>query len=240
MLHRPVLILTHAAWETPALLEQALGDIPRLQRSVLDEQSPELPRASELGGLVVMGGPQDANDDRHHPGLSAERRLIADSVSADVPVLGVCLGMQLTALALGATLHLRHGREVGFAEVLFSEQGRRDPLLAPFAGGTGRVVLHWHSDAVDLPRGADLLASTAKTPVQAFRFGSAVATQFHPEADVPLLDAWLSTPEMVAGIDPAELLRMRNDGAAYLPELRKPALAGLGTFASAVQRRRQP
>jgi len=102
MAHRPVLVLTHAAWETPALIEHALGTIPTLELSVLDQAEPTLPRASELGGVVVMGGPQDANDDRNHPGLRAERRLLADAVSADIPVLGVCLGMQLTALALGA------------------------------------------------------------------------------------------------------------------------------------------
>lgn len=239
MAHRPVLVLTHAAWETPALIEQALGGVPTLARSVVDEPQPQLPRASELGGLVVMGGPQDANDERSHPGLRAERRLIAESVSADVPVLGICLGMQLTALALGATLHLRHGRELGFAEMQLSEQGQLDPLLAPFEAAQSRVVLHWHSDAVELPSGAALLASTAKTPVQAFRLGSAVATQFHPEADAALLDSWLSTPSMVDGIDPATIEQIRRDGAVHLPRLRETALRGLQTFASAVERRRQ-
>jgi GMP synthase (glutamine-hydrolysing) len=239
MAHRPVLILTHAAWETPALIEQALGKIPTLSRTVLDEHQPQLPRASELGGLVIMGGPQDANDDRRHPGLRVERRLIAESVAAEVPVLGICLGMQLTALALGATLHLRHGRELGFAEVLFSEQGKLDPLLGPFEVGQNRVVLHWHSDAVELPSGATLLASTAKTPVQAFRIGSAVATQFHPEADAALLEAWLATPSMIDGVDPAEVALIRRDGGVHLPRLRETALRGLGTFASDVERRRQ-
>lgn len=238
MPYRPVLILTHATWETPALIEHALGRIPTLQRSVVDQQDPTLPAAAELGGLVVMGGPQDANDDRQHPGLRAERRLIAEAVSADVPVLGVCLGMQLTALALGATLHLRHGREVGFAEVPFTDQGKVDPLLAPFGGGPSRVFLHWHSDAVELPSGALLLASTPKTPVQAFRVGSAVATQFHPEADVALFEAWLAAPEMVDGTDPAEIAGMKRDAGVHLPPLREAALTGFGTFASAVERRR--
>jgi GMP synthase (glutamine-hydrolysing) len=238
-MHRPVLILSHAAWETPALIKAALGDVPSLERCSLDQLDPALPRASELGGVVVMGGPQDANDDQRHPGLRAERRLLAESVSADVPVLGVCLGMQLLALALDAKLHLRHGREVGFAEVQLTEQGLRDPLLGPIGRSSSQVLLHWHSDAVELPRGAQLLASTAKTPVQAFRIGSAVGTQFHPEADGALLDAWLSTPEMVSDLEPNVVSSIREDARIYLPPLREPALLGFATFTAAVEMRRR-
>lgn len=237
--HRPVLILTHAAWETPALIGVALGDVPTLARCVSEEQAPTLPRASELGGLVVMGGPQDANDDARHPGLRAERQLLADCVSADVPVLGVCLGMQLLALALGAKLHLRHGQEIGFAEVQLTPRAELDPVLGAFWRASSRVFLHWHSDAVELPRGASLLASTARTPVQAFRLGSALGTQFHPEADTNLLDSWLETPAMLSGLSSAEQAKIRSDAAVCLPALRSPALSGFTTFAAAVEQRRQ-
>jgi GMP synthase (glutamine-hydrolysing) len=224
---KPVLVLTHAAWETIALIEPALVGVSLVHRTVLSERAPSLPRPSELAGLVVMGGPQDANDDEHHPGLAAERALLADCVSADVPVLGVCLGMQLLALSLGARLHLQRGREIGFAPVDFTEQGARDPVLAGFAG---RSVLHWHSDAVELPRGATLLASTNATPVQAFRLGSALGVQFHPEADRELLTTWLATAEMAGTLDHAHVEQIRRDGDALLPMLRDVALAGLGAF----------
>jgi GMP synthase (glutamine-hydrolysing) len=237
-MNRPVLVLTHAAWETPALIETALGDVPLLRRSILDEPSPALPPVSELGGVVVMGGPQDANDDVGHPGLKVERRVLAEAVSADVPVLGVCLGMQLLALALGAKIHLRHGAEVGFAPVELTPQGASDPVLAPFAEAGRPTFLHWHSDAVELPNGASLLASTALTPVQAFRGGSALGVQFHPEADAPLLSNWLATPSMIEGLEPEAVARLRRDGEQHLPGLRTAALRGLGAFARAVQRRR--
>jgi GMP synthase (glutamine-hydrolysing) len=239
---RSVLVLQHAPWETPALIETALGDLPLLRRSVLEERSPELPPVSELLGLVVMGGPQDANDDQRYPGLRAERRLLAEAVSADVPVLGVCLGMQLLGLALGATLHLQHGKEIGFAPVTLTEAGVRDPVLGAFAARSpssarSLAFLHWHSDAVELPRGAELLASTALTPVQSFRIGSALGTQFHPEADAALLKTWLGTPAMVDSLPPGLAERIRADGELHLPGLRTAALAGLAHFADAVRRR---
>lgn len=238
MTHRPVLILTHAAWETPALIDTALGDTPTLRRVVLDERQPSLPPPSELGGLVVMGGPHDADADDQHPGLRAERRLLAESVSADVPVLGVCLGMQLLALALGAKLHLRHGREIGFAPVAWTARGTADPVLGAFHRAGRDVLLHWHSDAVELPRGAELLASTPLTPVQAFRVGSALGTQFHPEADAALLEQWLATSEMVKGLPEGELSRIQSDAQVHLPGLRSAALSGLSAFVSEVERRR--
>jgi GMP synthase (glutamine-hydrolysing) len=146
--------------------------------------------------------------------------------------------MQLLAVALGARLHLRHGTEIGFAPVELTERGVKDEVLGPCAGGSHATFLHWHSDAVDLPPGADLLASTGATPVQAFRLGTALGLQFHLEADAALLEAWLATQSMVGGLSAAEVTRIRRDGETHLPGLRAPALEGLAAFAAAVRKRR--
>ncbi len=237
--HRPVLVIQHAPWETPGLIDVALGELPTVRRMVLDDPGAVLPPVSELGGVVVMGGPQDADDDERHPGLALERRTLAAAVSADVPVLGVCLGMQLLALALGARLHRRHGVEIGFAPVELTGDGVADPVLGALASvSRAPVVLHWHSDAVELPAGATLLGSTSSTPVQAFRTGSALGTQFHPEADRALLAGWLATPPMSAELGPAAVERLRRDGDRYLPGLLAPALRGLDRFAAAIRDRR--
>lgn len=229
---RPVLLLTHVAHEGPGLIARALDGRPITTRTVVDEPGPRLPAVADLAGLVVMGGPQDADDDRGHPGLAAERRLLAEAVDAGLPTLGVCLGMQLLALALGARLHRRHGTEIGFAPV---EVVAPDPLLAP--AGSAPTVLHWHSDAVDLPDGATLLARTATTPVQAFRAGSAVGVQFHLEVDATLLDLWLTTPTMTADLEAADVDAIRLGSRQHLAALRPAADLGLAAFAAAVRER---
>lgn len=229
---RPVLVLTHVAHEGPGLITRALEGVPVAARTIVDDPAPRLPRVADLAGVVVMGGPQDADDDTGHPGLAAERRLLAEAVEAGVPTLGVCLGMQLLALALGSRLHRRHGTEIGFAPV---EVVAPDPLLA--AAGPAPTVLHWHSDAVDLPDGATLLARTDATPVQAFRAGSAVGVQFHLEVEPTVLDLWLTTPVMTADLEPGEAEAIRLGSRQHLNALRPAAELGLAAFAGAVRER---
>ncbi|MBF0686203.1 MAG: type 1 glutamine amidotransferase [Cellulomonas sp.] len=232
---RPVLVLTHAPHEGPGAIARALGDVPYGVRTVLDVAEPRLPALNDLSGVVVMGGPMDADDVAGHPGLAAERALLAAAVDADVPVLGVCLGHQLLALSLGARLHRRTAHEVGFAPVSVVAD---DPVLGGLGTrGSEPTVLHWHSDEVDLPEGATLLASSDATPVQAFRAGSAVGLQFHPELDAAMLDLWLTTPDMVAGMDDDEIAAIRDDGARHLPGLLPASARAFGAFAEQVRAR---
>jgi GMP synthase (glutamine-hydrolysing) len=228
---RPVLVLTHAPHEGPGRIAPTL-DAPVQVRTVLGTPDPRLPALDALSGIVVMGGPMDADDDRGHPGLAAERRLLAAAVDADVPVLGVCLGMQLLGLALGAPLHRRSGTEIGFAPV---DVLTDDPVLG--ALGVRPTVLHWHADSVGLPPGATLLASTATTPVQAFRAGSALGLQFHPELDAGMLDLWLATPDMVGDLDPEEVETVRADGRTHLPTLVPAAEKAFASFGEQVRTR---
>ena len=232
---RPLLVLQHAPWEGPALVACAVAEhapgVTLVVRSVLDDAAPDLPDPADLAGLVVMGGPMGADDDGRHPGLAAERALLARAVDADVPVLGVCLGMQLLARALGAVVHAGHGTEIGFAPI---EVVADDPVLRPL--GPTPTVLHWHSDAADLPAGATLLARTALTPVQAFRAGSALGLQFHLELDSPDLEAWLASPA-AADLPPDGSDGLRTAGRAAFPAVVPAALAGLASFAESVRAR---
>lgn len=231
---RPALVLTHAPHEGPGLIGPALG-APYRVRTVLDDPAPRLPDVGELSGLVVMGGPMDADDVAGHPGLAAERELIAAAVDAGVPVLGVCLGMQLLALALGAPLRRRAGSEIGFGPV---ELLADDPVLGALGPvGTSPTVLHWHSDAVDLPDGATLLARSDVTPVQAFRAGSALGVQFHVEVGADQLGLWLTTPEMVEALDEDDVQGLRDAAAGHLPAMTAAGTSMVAAFADQVRSR---
>jgi GMP synthase (glutamine-hydrolysing) len=144
-----------------------------------------------------------------YPALAAEREWLAEAAERDMPVLGICLGAQLLARALGAEVRPGEGPEIGFAPVEVHDPS--DPILGSLAPST--EVLHWHGDVFDLPDGAQPLASSARTEHQAFRAGNAWGVLFHPEADLALVKTWLAVPEMIEEARAA----IGNKGAAALP-----------------------
>jgi GMP synthase (glutamine-hydrolysing) len=138
--------------------------------------------------LVVLGGPIGAYEDDIYPFLSDEIALIERRLAANRPTLGICLGAQLMARALGAKVYPGPAKEIGWAPLTLTEAGASSPLRhlgdAP--------MLHWHGDTFDLPDGAERLASTPLCANQAFARGaSALAFQFHPEADGTGFERWL-------------------------------------------------
>ena len=140
-------------------------------------------------GLVVLGGGQSAVDDQDYPYLPALAALTKAFGEADKPVLGICLGAQLVARGHGAENILGRPIEFGWHEVRVTEAGRADPVLGAINGGA--PLFHWHQDTFTLPDGAVHLATSAMTPLQAFRIGRAVyGIQFHFEADRALVDTW--------------------------------------------------
>jgi GMP synthase (glutamine-hydrolysing) len=187
-----VLIVTHVPWEGPHRIAGALlaAGLTLDHRCVLDGD--ELPAAGELAGAVFMGGPMNVDQLGVHPGLLLEREWIADAAAKGLPLLGVCLGAQLLARALGGAVVPGLAPEIGWAPVEIS--GADDPLLRHLAPSS--QVLHWHSDVIALPDGARALASSAQTELQAFRKHNAWGLLFHAEADHVLANRWLAEPRM--------------------------------------------
>lgn len=147
------------------------------------------PSLDEISGLIVLGGEMNADEVHLHPFLARERTLLREAVDRDVPILGFCLGAQLLARALDAAVPRSPTPELGFHPARLTPEGRRDPVLAPFAD-TPRVF-QWHVDTFDLPNGAVLLAESDGVPHQAFRVGrAAYAVQFHFEASQDGIGAW--------------------------------------------------
>lgn len=145
------------------------------------------PDPARYDGLVFMGGPMSVNDPL--PYLEREARWIAEAVAARQPVLGVCLGAQLIAKALGARVYPNAVKEIGWFEIELTAEGAADPL---FAGAAPReTVLQWHGETFDLPPGATWLASSAACRHQAFRAGAnAYALQFHLEVTPEMIEDW--------------------------------------------------
>lgn len=138
--------------------------------------------------LAVLGGPIGAEDDALYPWLREEVDLIADRLRSGGAVLGVCLGAQLMARALGARVRPMPSKEIGFAPIDLSTAGAASPLAH-----VGRqAVLHWHGDQFELPEGVHSLASTPLCSNQAFSVGDhALAWQFHLEVDAARIEQWL-------------------------------------------------
>jgi GMP synthase (glutamine-hydrolysing) len=138
--------------------------------------------------LVVLGGPIGVYEDSQYPFLRTEIRLLRERLSADLPTLGICLGAQLIASALGSAVYPAKQKELGWAAIRLSQAGRQSVLRHL----QDTPVLHWHGDTFDLPPGSEHLASTEPCLNQAFRRGAnLLAFQFHPEAMTMGFERWL-------------------------------------------------
>jgi GMP synthase (glutamine-hydrolysing) len=194
---RTALAVTHVAFEdlgslgielTHAGFQIELIDACTTNMHAIDALDPDL--------IVVLGGPVGVYDHVAYPFIEGEIRLLQSRLAAKRPTLGICLGAQLMAAALGARVYAGlHGKELGWAPVNAGSGHVSPPwfgtLLTP-----GLRVLHWHGDTFDIPEGAAHLAGTARYPNQAFAVGNyALALQFHPEVQCRDLNAgMLATP----------------------------------------------
>lgn len=198
---RRVLVFQHVAHEILGTLNPLLKGAGMRIRYVNFGRDPDAkPNLDGYEGLVVLGGPMNVDQVDRFPHLRTEVEAIQDALDRDIPVLGICLGAQLIARALGAPVGPAVQKEIGWYDVSVSEPGSNDPLLSTFAP-TERIF-QWHGDTFDVPHGAEHLASSEICPNQAFRYGDKVyGLQFHLEVDAPLVERWLSIPVHQAEID---------------------------------------
>jgi len=163
-----------------------------------------LPDLAGADAIVALGGEMGAYDVDAYPFLAAEKRFLADAVALGIPVLGLCLGCQLLADALGGSAYLADSPEVAFGTLDVIAQ---DPVVDVLGTEPSLLI---HRDTWDLPEGGTLVARTDRYN-QAFRFGSALGVQPHPEVDTSIARSWLigpgaSTLPRAVGVDPGALL----------------------------------
>lgn len=213
---RRILAFRHVPFEPLGLLQPVLAE-----RNIVFEYV-DLPSDPErnvdiasASGLIFMGGPMSVNDDL--PFIRRELIRISDAAARGTPLLGLCLGSQLIAKALGAKVYPNGVKEIGWAPVTWTAAASRDPLLRGLSAP--EQMFHWHGDTFDLPRGAELLASSEVCRHQAFRVGRNIyGLQFHLEVTPGMIADWCtedtncgSLREVTTPIDPfAHAARMRE------------------------------
>lgn len=177
--------------------------------------------------VVVLGGPIGVYDHVAYPVVTGEIRLLQARLAADMPTLGICLGAQLMAAALGARVYPGVAKEIGWSTLDLPETAKPNPL----AMLRGVPVLHWHGDTFDLPEGGTLLASTPICANQAFSRGpNVLGLQFHPEILGARFEHWLlgHAHELAAsGIDPGTL---RRDAQRHADNLERTGAAMLADW----------
>jgi GMP synthase-like glutamine amidotransferase len=214
-----LLVLQHISCEHPGVFSEVIEERGVEAVPVEVDEGQPLPDWRDFDAVLAMGGPMGAYEEGEHPWLVPEKELLREAADEGRPILGVCLGVQLLASALGAKVGPMESAEVGLLPVQLTEEGRADPL---FAGMPEPLVsLQWHGDTFELPEGAALLASSPAAPHQAFRAGEAAyGVQFHLEVTPRMADEWAEVPayrdSLAATLGPER-------GAEFLAEVKNRA-----------------
>lgn len=217
---RSAVVLRHVHFEDLGVFAPVLTDMD-YQIRYCDIGNGSLDEDSGLGAdlLVILGGPIGAYEENLYPFITQELSLLRRRLTVGQPTLGICLGAQLMAKALGADVRPGPAKEIGWAPVRLTDAGQAGPLRHL----TDIPVLHWHGDVFDLPAGAQRLASTQWCENQAFALDRhALGFQFHPEADGCGFDRWLI----------GHAVEIAKTPGVTVPQLRRDA-ARLGPAAGA-------
>jgi GMP synthase-like glutamine amidotransferase len=185
---KKVLSVQNIACESLGTLEGLLKNDGFVIETV-NAQTDRIPKAKDYSAVVILGGPMAVYDNFSY--LQKEQQLVRDAVKDGIPVLGICLGSQLIAQAMGGQVYKGAKKELGWHQVSLTGDGER----GLFAGaGKMMKVFQWHGDTYDLPPDATVLARSDLYP-QAFKIGSAIGVQFHLEVDEPLIKLWMKEYE---------------------------------------------
>ncbi|MDY7020172.1 MAG: glutamine amidotransferase [Cyanobacteriota bacterium] len=226
MTSKQATVIRHIAFEDlgtlAPILEQAGFNITYLEAGqdnlqTIKSESPDL--------LIVLGGPIGAYEDQDYPFILDELSILSARFQADLPVLGICLGAQLMARALGASVYPSGTQEIGWSPITLTTAGQQSPLR--FLSEEKTSMFHWHGDTFDLPNQTTLLASTPVCKQQAFMFGkNSLGLQFHPEVTALGLERWyIGHAAEIGATETVTVRQLREDTAQYSQKLEEQALA---------------
>jgi GMP synthase (glutamine-hydrolysing) len=208
---KPVLVIENSP-DAPVGRVGQIMDEQGVAYNIVNAEKARLPLPEDAAAVVVLGGPQHVDNPVQYPYFIGEEQFIQRAISQDIPYLGICLGGQLLAHALGAHVGRHHTFEVGFSQVQLTGQGASDPLFHGLPNP--QLVFHWHVDAFHLPESAVLLATSEDVPNQAFRYGQrAYGLQYHVEILPEIFELWLKEEarELVEALGPEAISRLSDE-----------------------------
>ena len=226
---KPVLCISHQASVTLGVAGETLDALDTAYVFFKAWDAPDWPDPDHFSGLVVLGGEMNVDDHATYPFLRSVRDLTRDAVLRERPVLGICLGGQILARALGGSVTRSPMREVGFCAVAPTPAAKDDPVLQPLTELDR--VFQWHEDAFTLPDGAQLTFTSDDVPTQGFVYGpGAYGLQFHIEVTEEIIDHWCDeTPELEEGWHTSRE-ELRAQAREFLPAQRRAARASIERF----------
>ncbi len=190
-----VLVLRHVPHEHLGTLAVTLkaNNITYEYVNFYEKNTPNI-SIKDLGGLIILGGPMNVYETDRYSYLRMEDRLIKEAVEKDVPILGICLGAQLIAKALGSRVIKNKQKEIGWYPLKITQEGSKDKLFRHCY--SEEIVFQWHGDTFEIPNGAVHLAESTLCKNQAFRYSHNVyGLQFHIEVTPEMISEWLNVPE---------------------------------------------
>jgi GMP synthase (glutamine-hydrolysing) len=189
-----VLIAKHVDIEGPGLIEACLSQ-EKIPYQVLSlESGLHLPKLDNLTHIVILGGPMNVYEEDRHPFLREEDLFIKEAIQRGKSILGICLGAQLIAKALGAKVFKAPVKEIGWYDVSLTRIGSIDPFFSRLPKTFS--VFQWHGDTFEIPHNAVLIVTSSLVPHQAFRYGDNVyGLQFHLEVTREMIREWMETYE---------------------------------------------
>jgi len=211
------LVIQHLDIEPPALIGDTLEKVGHQLTTIHLDQGDLIPAATDFDGIIIMGGPQSANDDTGY--ILAELAWLKKAIAADVPMLGICLGAQMIAKAAGADIFTSPVRELGWFPVYHTDETVRDPLFRHMPETL--AVFQWHGETFSFTDAMTAIAMHPDVSAQAFRLGkSQYGLQFHVEVNESIIKAWIDCGENECnylGID--ELRRLHRDTTLHLKSM---------------------
>jgi GMP synthase-like glutamine amidotransferase len=194
-----ILIIKHVLIEGPGLIGEFFQSGKQLMRTIELEKGDKFPDNFEkIKAIIVMGGPMNVDEEEQYPFLKEEDKFLKKVIALNIPLLGICLGAQLLAKAVGAKVRKGVAKEIGWYKVNLTGDGEKDLLFKGL--GKSLEIFQWHNDQFDIPRDALWLAKSKICPNQAFKIGkNAYGLQFHMEITPAIVELWVKKYYLQSG-----------------------------------------